>query len=119
MMVTASPPMVVTERDRGLAGLEVPAGELELLGDAHDLLDAGQDRELLVEARRQRQPHHPDDRPLLTVDQVRTQTKFLDAVNDEVDDLALNAGFHDDDHGSCFLLRMWRAGRARPLIPRS
>ncbi len=75
----------VAEGDRGLAGLEVPAGELELLGDADDLLDAGQDRELLVERRRQRQPDDPDDRPLLAIDQVRAQAQFLDPLDDEVD----------------------------------
>ena len=78
--------------------MEIPAGELVLLGDADDLLDTGQQLEHLVQRRGQRQTDHADDGALLAADQVRAEAEFLDAPDDGLDLLLAGVRLHDDDH---------------------
>src|SRR5690606_28796732 len=107
-------PDAVSEVDDGLLGMEVPSGELELLGDADDLFDARQELEHLVESRGQRQADDADDGALLAVDQVWAEAQLLDAIEYNVQFFFAGIRLHDDDHwgtprmrvardaGSCF-----------------
>ena len=84
--------------DDGVVTPELPARELEGLGDGDDLLDAAEVREGVpvgvgVAA------DDADDRPLLAPRQLGLEPDLLDALDDRVD-----LGFgrlvrHDDDHG--------------------
>ena len=81
------------------ARVELAAGELVGLGDAHDLLDAVQHLKVARQLRRQRHADDADDRPLLAAREVGLQAEMMDALDDVVD-LGLGAKrAHDDDHG--------------------
>jgi hypothetical protein len=97
MMVTWSPPI---EIDHGFLGMEVPAGQLELLGDPHHPLHPGQGLEEFVERRWHGRTNHAHNCPLLAAAQVNLEPQFLDPVRDHRDFLTRCMRVHHDNHGA-------------------
>ncbi len=88
---------VRADRDDGVSGMKLPAGELERLEDRQDLLDAGNGRqrlgpELVLVA------DDADDGADLAAAEVRLETQLADAFENVLDLLFGEIGSENDNH---------------------
>src|SRR5207237_3221126 len=87
---------VADAHDRVL-GVRLARDELERLGDADRLLDAGHDLEL-ARVERARVARRADRGPVAAGDDVGLVPHALDLLEDSLDLLLRGARFHDDEH---------------------
>ena len=78
--------------------VEIAAGKFERLEDAHDLLHAGQQLEVVI-LQRPVVAHHADDGALGTLGEMRLVAERLDLADDIAEISGACAALHDDDHG--------------------